>query len=170
MYKNALLQIAQFVKDKLNGFNSDILLGVENMHVTPNEKIDDSRRFGYTPYECIEFMTELKKICPFSVGINLDVGHARNNAPFSRTFQVGTWYSLVGKHTVGYHIHQVLNTNTGFINHAPITDVYGELISYASFFECWQRHMLNKAPLILEIREKNGYEITLNAFNFASKN
>jgi hypothetical protein len=83
---------------------------------------------------------------------------------------VGTWYQLVGNYAVGYHVHQVLNTPKGFINHAPITNVYGQLISYASFFECWTEGVLNKAPLILEIRADNGYAITLDAFNSAQAN
>jgi hypothetical protein len=46
----------------------------------------------------------------------------------------------------------------------PITDIYGELISYASFFKYWSMGKINKAPVIFEMRPQGAYETTLKTF------
>lgn len=157
-------KIAFALSKKLNTLNYNFTLGVENMHMTPHETPDDTRRFGYTPEECLSFMFSLKEKCKFSVGINFDIGHARNNAPFSQKYQISTWLSLIGKYAVGYHIHQVTLSDDGFENHMPITEFYGSLISYASFFWCWDNERINKAPVIFEMRPENAYPISLKTF------
>lgn len=160
-------QISSFLSEKLKDFSHNTVLGVENMHMTDGEIPDETRRFGYTPEECLFFMNKLKKVCPFTVGINFDIGHARNNSPYSQKYQISTWLSQLGRYAVGYHIHQVTLTDQGFSNHEPITEVYGHLISYASFFASWSKRQLAKAPLIMEMRPKNAYKTSLDAFNSA---
>ncbi len=167
-HPEALEEIASFLAEKLNDLSRTIVIGVENMHMKPGEPADDSRLFGYLPEECLYFMQLLAEKCRHKVGINLDIGHARNNAPYSQKYQVGTWYSQVGKHIVSYHMHQVLEEKGAFENHMAITEPYGRLISYASFFKCWEDGQLNKAPVILEMRQENGYEITLDMFQSLS--
>ena len=159
-----LPRICAYLAEKFNAVDHEIVIGVENMHMTPNDKPDDTRRFGYLPEECIEFMQALDERCNHRVGINLDIGHARNNAPYSQTYQTGTWLALLGKYAVGYHVHQVTSQKGVFENHMPITDIYGKLISYASFFRYWATGVINKAPLIFEMRPEDGYEITLQTF------
>jgi sugar phosphate isomerase/epimerase len=156
--------IAKELAGRLNKIERVISVGVENMHMTAGESSDDTRRFGYTPPECIEFMREIEKHTHHKVGINLDVGHARNNSPFSQTYQVGAWYSEVGEYTVGYHIHQVRWGMEKFSNHTAITDVYGSLISYASFFKMWDEGKLNKAPFVFEMDGMDAYSETLSTF------
>ena len=146
-----------------------ITVGVENMHMTEGERADEKRRFGYTPQECLCFMEKFAEKCKHRVGINFDIGHARNNAPFSQKYQISTWLSMLGQYIVGYHIHQVTYTDGVFENHMPITEVYGHLISYASFFSCWSTKRINKAPIIFEMRPENAYEITLNTFRSISE-
>lgn len=161
---HALLKIASFLSDGFNSFKKDIVIGVENMHMTSKEKPDASRRFGYVPEECIEFMNILAQKCRHKVGINFDIGHARNNSPFSQKYQIGTWLSMLGKYIVGYHIHQVTLDEEGFHNHCAIDDVYGRLISYASFFKYWAECRINKVPMVFEMRDDDAYDITLKTF------
>ena len=159
-----LEKICDYLTEKYNKVDREIVIGVENMHMTAAEKADDTRRFGYIPEECLQFMKMLDSKCNHKVGINFDIGHARNNAPFSQKYQISTWLSQVGKYIVGYHIHQVTHTDGNFDNHMPITDIYGKLISYASFFKYWSSGKINKVPLIFEMRPQGSYETTLKTF------
>lgn len=163
--KSALESICNFLADKFNAIEHDIVIGVENMHMTKKDTPDDNRRFGYIPEECILFTEKLAEKCRHKVGINFDIGHARNNAPYSRKYQISTWFSQVGKYIVGYHMHQVTVEDGRFENHMSITDIYGKLISYASFFRCWSEGKVNKAPVVFEMRPEGAYETTLNTFN-----
>jgi len=160
-----LTAICACLAEKLNSIDHNIVVGIENMHMTAKDKPDDTRRFGYIPEECIEFMEMLAVKCKHNVGINFDIGHARNNAPYSQKYQISTWLSMIGKYAVGYHIHQVNYEDGVFENHMPITDIYGHLISYASFFKYWSSERINKVPVIFEMRPENAYEITLKTFD-----
>ena len=159
-----LEKICEYLSSKLNRVSHNIVVGVENMHMTSKDTADETRRFGYIPEECLDFMSTLAKSCRHKVGINFDIGHARNNFPYSQKYQISTWLSMLGKYIVGYHIHQVEHHEVAFENHMPIKDIYGCLISYASFFKCWATNRINKAPLIFEMRPENAYEETLNTF------
>ncbi len=163
--KPVLEEICKLTAAKLNVIEHNIVVGIENMHMTPVEKPDEHRRFGYTPEECISFMKLMSAYCKHKTGINFDIGHARNNAPFSQKYQIGTWMSMVGKYIVGYHLHQVTQSEGRFCNHMPITSVYGNLISFASFFKNWEKCKINKAPVIFEMRPEGAYEITLKVFH-----
>ena len=156
-------EIALAVSQKLNALPHAITVGVENMHMTATETAAH-RRFGYTPEECLAFMRSLRERCHHRVGINFDIGHARNNAPFSQRYQISTWLSMLGENIVGYHLHQVTLDDGVFENHMPLTHIYGSLISYASFFKYWEKGKIAKAPLIFEMRPEGAYEITLATF------
>ena len=58
----------------------------------------------------------------------------------------------LGAQINGYHIHQVLPENGKFVNHYPITEPYGALISYATFFWNFASGRINRSPIFLEIR------------------
>lgn len=161
----ALGKITAFLADKLNGIPQEVVIGVENMHMTAKDQPDDTRRFGYIPEECLAFMECLAARCRHKVGINFDFGHARNNAPYSQNYQISTWLSQVGKYVVGYHIHQVTMEDGKFQNHMPITHVYGHLISYASFFRNWAEGRVNKAPVLFEMNQEGAYDTTLKTFD-----
>lgn len=165
----SLEEICSFLAAMFNSIETPVTVGVENMHMTAKETADDNRRFGYIPEECLAFMEALSSKCIHKVGINFDIGHARNNAPYSQKYQISTWLSMLGKYIVGYHIHQVTN-NGKFENHMPITDIYGELISYASFFRYWNENRIEKAPIIFEMRPEDAYQKTLQTFNKYRKN
>ena len=163
--KGCLCKMAKALADALDLIEDTVTIGIENMHMTDGEAPDDGRRYGYLPSECLEFMNILSEYTKHNVGINLDIGHARNNAPFSENYQISGWFSAVGKHCVGYHVHQVsVDENFKRHNHTAITDVYGHLISYASLFKCWEENRINKAPLIFEMDGKDAYKITLDTF------
>ena len=159
-----LEKICEWLGDKLNLLTHNIVVGVENMHMTAKDNPDDTRRFGYIPEECIQFMEVLAEKTRHKVGINLDIGHARNNAPYSQKYQISTWLSMIAEYIVGYHIHQVNYEKGVFENHMPITSVYGHLISYASFFRYWAAERINKVPVVFEMKSENAYEITLKTF------
>lgn len=160
-----LKKICSYIAEKLNAIAHDIVVGVENMHMEKHESPDADRRFGYIPEECIAYMETLAELCKHKVGVNFDIGHARNNAPYSQKYQISTWFSMLGKYIVGYHLHQVKYESASFENHMPIDDIYGKLISYASFFKCWVTDRINKAPVIFEMRPEDAYQITLNTFD-----
>lgn len=153
----AMEQILDFLSRRFAMLPNRCVVGVENMHMTARERPDFNRRFGYLPEECVFFMKRLQERCPRVIGLNLDIGHARNNPPFHEKYPLGTWYAETGRFAVGYHIHQVLRAENGLENHAPFTEVYGELISLASFFRCWSTGVLAKAPVIFEIRGHAAY-------------
>ena len=163
--KNVLEDIATFIARCLNGFSYPLTVGVENMHTTSADGVGEDRRFGYTPQELVKFKNLLADRCSHRVGFNFDVGHARNNAPFSQKYQISAWLSMLGKDIVGYHVHQVKVDGGKFINHSAIDNVYGHLISYASIFRSWSEEKIARAPFVFEMREENAYKITLSAFN-----
>ena len=142
------------------------VIGVENLHMNAGESADDSRGFGYLPGECHEWVKSLRRASGYGhIGIHLDIGHARNNAPFSKKCSVGQWYALIGRDTVGYHLHQVTLIDGMMRNHYPIMDVYGPLISLSSFFWGWKTGCLCHAPMYLEIRSDN-FEDTVDSLQY----
>lgn len=160
-----LKMIADFIAAHFSKMPESCVIGVENMHMRKGKDLpDDSRRYGYLPQETLEFMQLVRQRCRQKVGINLDIGHARNNMPFSQTYPVGVWYGLVGQEIVGYHIHQVTNTENGMENHVAITDIFGPMISLASLLESWEKGRVNHAPFIFEMRPEGAYEATLETF------
>ena len=159
-----LERICDYLAEAFNTAAYEMVIGVENMHMTEKEVPDGTRRFGYTPGECLAFMKKLGEKCRHRVGINFDIGHARNNKPYSQNYPVSSWLAQIGKYAVGYHLHQVTLTDGLFSNHMPITDIYGKLISLASFFSCWSSGAISKAPVIFEMRPEGAYETTLRTF------
>lgn len=163
---SALSKIAECLASYFGILDHDVVIGVENMHMTKKDDVNGERRFGYTPEECIEFMQILSSKTECKVGINFDIGHARNNPPFSQTNQISTWFAKLGKYIVGYHLHQV-NGAPGepMKNHLAFDSIYSRLISLCSFFKCWETGRINKAPVVLEMRPEDAYEKTLKLFN-----
>lgn len=142
---------ADFAAAQFARLPKDCVIGMENMHICPGENAEN-RRYGVTPKECLAFVQMLRERCDMVIGVHLDVGHARNNMPLVETYTLAPWYVEVGAETVGYHIHQVLQDRNGLHNHNPISNFYGPMISYASFFKMWTKGRLNHAPVILEVR------------------
>lgn len=158
----ALDTIADFVAKRIALLPEKCVIGVENMHMTAKET-ESVRHFGYIPEECAEFMKHLNEKCTRKVGINLDIGHARNNAPYSDKYTVGVWCAELGKYAVGYHLHQVVQAGGNLLNHNPIYGFYGKTLSFASFFSFWNNGKINKAPVILEVKNSD-YAKTIELF------
>lgn len=160
-----LPRIAEYLSEQFNAIEHSLTVGVENMHMTAKDEAGENRRFGYIPEECIAFMELIARSCRHTVGINFDIGHARNNAPYSQTYQISTWLAMLGHSIVGYHIHQVLRREGKFENHMPITDVYGPLISFASLLHSLATDRVSRAPFVFEMRGADAYEQTLQTFS-----
>lgn len=138
---------------KIRQLPKSCAVGIENMHMTGAEQPDETRRYGYIPWECLEICEDINRIFGFErAGLLLDVGHARNNPPFSQRYGLGSWYEVIGRKTEAYHIHQVSMLSEGMENHTAINSLYGPLISYCGFFHCWNQGRINHKPLFLEIR------------------
>lgn len=160
-------EILSFVVSALKKLPKKCEIGIENLHMGKNDKDDLHRGFGFLPEECIQYVKDINRRFGFErVGILLDVGHARNNLPYSDKYTLSVWYETVGSMINGYHIHQVISEGDSFKNHAPITSVFGPAISYASFSDCWNKGVINKKPVFLEIRGgQENYLLSLNAIN-----
>lgn len=146
-----LFRLADLAAKVIDALPEGCTIGIENMHMTAKDSMQD-RAFGYTPEECRTFIEMLRVRTKHPVGFHFDTGHARNNIPLSQAYTQGVWMAELGKETVGFHIHQVLLRDGKMENHMPITEPYGALISYATFFRMWERGRLCKAPVFLEIR------------------
>lgn len=132
-----------------------LCIGIENLHMQPGLETDDGRRgFGYLPEECLSWLDSLRHHTGHDgIGLLLDIGHARNNSPFSRRVTLGQWYTLVGGQAVAYHVHQVVQSPRGMRNHTPFCGLFGPLVSLSSFFWSWRHGHLRHAPVILEVRD-----------------
>ncbi len=146
-----LPRIADLAAKAIDALPENCSVGIENMHMTAKDSMED-RAFGYTPEDCRLFIEMLRARTVHPVGFHFDAGHARNNLPLSQTYTQSVWMAELGREAVGYHIHQVLLENEKMENHMPITEPYGALISYATFFRMWESGRLQKAPVFLEIR------------------
>ena len=164
--RKKMLEAYAYIIKKALPYN--VSVGIENMHMTGKDSCDENRRFGYIPQECKQWISELRHICSSDkIGFHFDIGHARNNAPFSSIYAVSTWFAELGEYINGYHLHQVKVDKSGkFINHQPITEPFGTLISYASFFLAWQMKQIAHAPIFIETSQNAdiSYDILQNNF------
>ena len=133
-----------------------IAIGIENMHMTPGET-PDNRNYGYTPDECRALIDALRALPGLDIGFHLDIGHARNNAPYSTLFPVGSWYERLGAECNGMHIHQVVMDDKGQMhNHKPLLGFFDKLISLSSLIMARRDGLLNTVPMFLEVRDGFG--------------
>ncbi len=159
-----LSRLADLAAKVIDALPEGCAVGIENMHMTAKDSMHH-RAFGYTPEECRRFIEMLRVRTKHPVGFHFDTGHARNNIPLSQTYTQSVWMAELGGEVVGCHIHQVILQNGKMENHMPITEPYGALISYATFFRMWESGRLRKAPVFLEIRptveDKAPYKLSL---------
>lgn len=136
----------------------DIL--VENNHTahgTPRDPL--KRSFGCSPLELTGWRDALnERLGNNACHLRLDIGHARNNVPLSQNYPLGKWYSLIGNEVRSYHLHQTVGdkTDNSMKNHHPITGLHDGMVSFDGFLWAWHTGLLNRAPIILEIREGEG--------------
>ncbi len=144
-------------------------IGWENMHMTPGERADGERSYGYTIEECREWINAVRQsVCrPELTGFHFDIGHAWNNAPYSETQTVEVWLRELGSDINGCHLHQISRNadGSGFINHTPLTGFDNGFISLLPLLENWKH--LNRPPLFLEIRGDMGCAVSYSALRDA---
>ncbi len=161
-------EIITFYVDAFLTLNKDIKIGFENIHKTKSENGLDVNDlgFGYIPEDIILLSNEVnKRLNENRIGLVLDVGHTKNNGSLSSIYTVGRWLEMTGDKTVAYHIHQVIKTEDGLKNHKAIENWFGPLVSYASFFYAFGENLINHAPIFIEVRGKDNYLKSIEAFN-----
>ena len=153
---------ARLVGEAVRDLSTVHVIGIENMHMTEADT-PENRRFGCLPDEIRAWRDAVAAHTAIPCGLHLDVGHARNNRPYSEKYSLGAWYAEIGSEVVGYHLHQIDRSSGKWENHCPMDNRYGPLISFAGFFDAWSCGQLAKAPLILEIRAPGGYASAADA-------
>lgn len=134
-------------------------IAFDNPHMPYRKWADENRQFGCLPLECIQWCNFMRRILNYNdIGLQLDIGNARNNSPFSNRFTLSQWYQITGSVCTGYTLHQIMrdNQNEPMCGNFPLTTFYGRLISLSSFCMAWQQNTLHHAPMILEIKENQG--------------
>jgi hypothetical protein len=123
------------------------------------------RGYGYTPAECRDWIYALRdKAGSDKIGFHFDIGHARNNMPYSSLYNISQWFAELGTLITGYHLHQVEQNGDGTcLNHRPVIGMFGPLISFSSLFAAWKDRQINHSPMYLEIRN-DGALGSLNCF------
>ena len=142
-----------------NGLGMSV--GIENMHMRKFEKPDGARRYGYTVEECRDWLALLRERLPKPemTGFHFDIGHARNNAPYSSMEPISTWLAGLGPEMNAMHLHQIEKApEGGFSNHRPIRTLFGPMISLSSLFLAWKAGQMPHVPMFLEIRSGLGPE------------
>ena len=144
----------RFAKDLAPVLKNELTVGIENLHTRPDARTDDRRNYGCSIEECrawIELLRE--RFAPAKIGFHMDLGHARNNAPFSGRENLSDYYRELGPLVNGWHFHQVVQGKDGFLNHQKLTGFYDKLISLGGWFMAWRSGQLAPAPVFLEVRD-----------------
>ncbi len=164
MAQGAQEAIGDFLTRMLEALPRSIQIGIENMHMTDGEPADDRRRFGYIPQECQQWAAYLALRTGRKLKCHLDVGHARNNRPFSQPYTLGVWYAALGQNINAYHIHQTTKDGDVFHNHQPIDALYGCLISYGGFLASWKAGRIAHRPMLVEVKDPRQALASMHVF------
>ena len=132
-----------------------ILIGIENLHMKPRFRADESRGYGFIPEECLSFAEELRTLMKTDrIGIHFDMGHAYSNMPYSLHYTPAEWLRLCGRRINGVHIHQFERAVTDDFpyleGHKHITGRNTGHPALRPLFDAWQAKIF-RAPMILEI-------------------
>lgn len=134
---------------------NNVQIGIENLHTQKGEADENIRHFGCTIAECADWVNTLRKEFDTGlIGFHLDIGHARNNAPYSQTDNISDYYCSNDLPINAFHLHQVRQLPDGnFDNHGPLTGLYDKLISLSGLFMARSGGFFPAdTPMILEIR------------------
>ena len=164
--KSVFDKFLRYYTDAVDFIDTDVNVGIENMHMSKGEINDESCGFGFCPEEVASWIDAINEKLgkPNRVGHTLDVGHARNNGIIASTHPISRWYEIMGGRTVAYHIHQAIVEGGKMKNHNPIENWFGPMISYASFLYAWETKMINKVPVFLEVKGAENYDKSIKGF------
>lgn len=155
--ENSARIFQRFEEDMQELLNNNVTIGIENLHTYPGKESDDLRNYGCNISECRFYVETLRQKFGSSIGYHLDIGHARNNAPFSASDNVSDYYCNFGQLINGYHLHQVAHIDNQYINHYPLTAFYDKLISLAGLFMAYEQGIVRRdAAMIIEARTLAG--------------
>ncbi len=140
-------------------WQNGVTVGIENLHTRYMKWNDDQRNYGCTIAECSEWITHLREISGSDlIGFHLDIGHARNNVPFSQYEYVSDYFNVPELPIKGCHFHQICKlSENNFKNHIPLESFYGKIIPLSSYFLARRAGMVPQdMPVILEINVPGG--------------
>ena len=149
------LAVKSFVQHLKPLWENGIQIGIENLHSVQTERENKRYKFGCTVPECLNFISALRAAAPADarIGLHLDIGHARNNAPFCHQDMLSEWYAAAGSEIVAMHIHQVSRTPENVLkNHTGFTSLYGAMISLSGLGMAWKCGQIGRVPMFLELR------------------
>lgn len=151
--KSAL--IAEFKRICVALLENNVQIGIENLHTKQGVADENIRHFGCNIAECADWVNTLRQECNSDlIGFHLDIGHARNNAPYSQTDNISDYYCSEDLPINGFHLHQVRQLPDGsFENHGALTGFYDKLIALSGLFMARNGGFFpTDTPMILEIR------------------
>ena len=135
--------------------NAGIRVGIENLHMKPFFKADESRPMGFIPSELLTLVNGLRERCHSElIGCHLDIGHAYSNYPYSEEFDMTEWLNTCGELINGMHLHQFEYAATPekpyLTGHALIS---GRNIGHPNLYPLYKAWAEKKfrAPMFLEI-------------------
>lgn len=150
--------LERFKEDLSVLLENNIVIGIENLHTSPGKESFEERNYGCNIEECVHWVTLLRQhFNTDKIGFHLDVGHARNNAPFSMDDNLSDYYLVMNHLINGFHLHQVEHIDGKYINHCQVRGFYDKLISFAGLFMAFKNGMFNEdVPMFMEVRTLPG--------------
>ena len=136
-----------------------VTIGIENLHTRFEKWSDEQRNYGCTIKECSEWITHLRSVSGSDlIGFHLDIGHARNNVPFSQYEYVSDYFGVPALPIKGCHFHQICKlAENNFKNHILLESFYGKIIPLSSYFLARRAGIVPlDMPVILEINVPGG--------------
>ncbi|MBR0457709.1 MAG: metallophosphoesterase [Victivallales bacterium] len=147
-------QVAQTYEQILRpAADARMLIGIENLHLRYKDPFDNSRGYGCTPFECREWIVQLRNQMRYgNIGCSFDIGNARNNRRLASRYNLCEWYAELGPFLVACHLHQVQESSGRPVNHYPVTSLYQPFVELGGFLMAWHLRQIQHAPLIFTIK------------------
>ena len=155
--KNFLTE--NFVKLLTPLMEKNVVIAIENLHTKYQKWNDNERNYGCTIEECVSWIEHLKKVTAYgNIGFHCDIGHARNNVPFSIHEYMSDYYAEERLPFKGFHFHQIVKIEEyHFKNHFPLEGFYDKVIALSGYFLARKKGVLpSDVPVILEINTPGG--------------
>ena len=134
-------------------------IAFENAQMTGKNRNLSERNHGCLPDEAIDWCQFMRDRMNYPhIGLQLNLGNARNNTPYPNRFTLSQWYAATGRECIGYTLHQVIRERQDkpLRENFPLDTFFGKQISLSSFTMAWQDGTLPHAPMILEIKDGQG--------------